>query len=107
MFAASCLASSSSHSSYSVRNPSPSTWISRPAMVVTGMAASLLDLRLVLAGHGHVGRKRDAVTGQQDIPVHPSERQLPEVVERRLVKQSERAHLGQRVAARQRLDVVV
>src|SRR3954471_24914034 len=105
--AASSSARSGSHSSYAVRKPSSSTWISRPPMVVTGMAASLLFSGYVLAGHRHVRRQRDRAARQQKVPVHPPERELAPVVDGGLAQEPERPGDRNRVSARQRLGVVV
>ena len=55
MLAASTLARSSSHSSYSVRKPSSSTWTSWPLMVVTGMVDDLLSFGRRMTGSGRAG----------------------------------------------------
>src|SRR5690242_2915950 len=80
--------------------PSSSTWTSWPSIVVTDMS------RLLLAGHRQVGRERHGAPREQDVPVDPPERELPEVVDSGLLEQAERADHRERVLAGQRLDVV-
>src|SRR6266508_6035806 len=74
-----------------------------PHRMVTGMV-SLLG---VFAGHRHMRRQRDGPPGQQQVPVHPAERQLAPVVDLGLFEQGERADAANRVLAGQRLGVVV
>src|SRR5690242_485200 len=91
IWAARALARSSSHSAYSVRKPSGSTWTVWPAMVVTGIGLLLLwwsDVdrgvcsgrlgRHPLARHRHAVGQREAAAWEQDVPVDPAERELPE-----------------------------
>src|SRR3954469_13718843 len=109
MLAARTLARSSLHSSYSVRKPSSSTWISRPAIVVTGMALPFCIALFgpVFSGHRHENRAWDGASGKQDVPVDPPERELAPVIDVRLLEKAERANSGHGVLARKRFGFVV
>src|SRR5450759_5827826 len=129
---ASSAPSASSHSSYTVRKPSSSTWISRSRSVVTGISLPFcVDagvewcgwsgagggrcaargrsgvLRRYLPLHRHVRGDRQVAAAEQDVPVHPAERELAQVVQPALLEQRHRTDDSERALAGERLRLVV
>ena len=61
----------------------------------------------LLPGHRHVRGERDGTPGHQHVPVDVPEGELAQVVGPGLLEEAERADVGERVLAGQRLGVVV
>ena len=87
----------------SVRKPSASTLDGRAGEVAVLMRAPLVGAWAPSCG----ADAGDVAAGQQRVPVDRLEQQLGEVVGARLAQQRQRAEALRRVAAGQRLDVVV